>query len=258
MQQDFPHYFQNPHLDPAPFFLEGGSIGVLLIHGYTASPVEVNNVGKYLNDYGFTVSGPLLPGHGTSIEDLHACNWEDWIEFIEQAYQHLNEMCETVFVGGISLGALLTLHLGANYQEIAGLIAYAPALEFQNRFAKFTPYLKHLRKTLSWRKQNILESIVDERWCGYGIDSLPAISQMLNLQKKVECLLEAINQPILIVQGKMDQSVDPSGAQKIYDNISSIDKNLIWLEQSGHIVTLDNEWEYVAKKTASFIERISQ
>ena len=69
--------------------------------------------------------------------------------------------------------------------------------------------------------------------------------------------LNDINQPILIFQGMLDQSVDPSGAQKIYDSVRSEDKNLIWLKHSGHIVTLDTEWQTVAKKTADFVERVS-
>jgi carboxylesterase len=257
MQQDFPDYFQNPHLDPSPFFLEGGSIGVLLIHGYTASPVEVNFIGKYLNNRGFTISGPLLPGHGTSIEDLHDCKFEDWTDFIEKAYHDLDEKCESVVVGGISLGGLLALHLGAKYDDIDGLITYAPALQFRNKFAPLAPYLKYLTKTLTWRKTNLSASIVDDRWCGYGIDSIPAISQFLQLQERVQQRLNDINQPIIIFQGMLDQSVDPSGAQKIYDSVRSEDKNLIWLNQSGHIVTLDIEWQTVAMKTADFVERVS-
>ena len=257
MLQDFPDYFQNPQLDPSPLFLEGGSVGFLLIHGYTASPVEIALVGKYLNDLGYTISGPLLPGHGTNIEDLHTCTCDDWIDFVDQAYRELSQRCEKVIVGGMSLGGLLTLQLGAKFKDIAGLVAYAPAFELRNRFAPFAPYLKYLTKTISWRKGNIRKSIVDDRWCGYGIDSLPAISQLLEMQDRVRHLLKDIRQPILIFQGKLDQTVDPSGAQRIYDSVSSEDKNLIWLEHSSHIVTLDIEWEIVAKKTADFIERIS-
>jgi carboxylesterase len=76
---------QHPHLDPSPFLLEGGSTGILLIHGFTGSPPEMLLVGDYLNERDLTVSGPLLPGHGTTVEDLDTRTWEDWTSHVESA-----------------------------------------------------------------------------------------------------------------------------------------------------------------------------
>jgi alpha-beta hydrolase superfamily lysophospholipase len=118
---------QNPHLDSSPFFLEGGPSGVLLLHGFTATPVEVKLMGQYLHERGYTVSGPLLPGHGTTIEAINVCSWRDWVDHAARAYAELTARCTRVFVGGESLGGLLTLYLGSAYPEIAGLILYAPA-----------------------------------------------------------------------------------------------------------------------------------
>ena len=65
---------QNPHLDSSPFCFEGSSTGVLLLHGLTATPVEVRLIGQYLHERGYTVSGPLLPGHGATVEAINACS----------------------------------------------------------------------------------------------------------------------------------------------------------------------------------------
>ncbi len=113
---------RHSHLDPSPFFLEGGSIGVLLIHGFTGSPPEMRLVGDYLHQRGFTVSGPLLPGHGTTVEDMNRCQWTDWTNHVEKALADLQARCETVFVGGLSMGSLLTLYLAAHHPELHGAI----------------------------------------------------------------------------------------------------------------------------------------
>jgi alpha-beta hydrolase superfamily lysophospholipase len=114
---------QNPHLDSSPFLFEGGPCGVLLLHGFTATPVEVKLVGRYLHQRGYTVSGPLLPGHGTTIESINACRWRDWVDHAARAYAELAARCARVFVGGESLAAIL---LGARISRSRAICA--PAL----------------------------------------------------------------------------------------------------------------------------------
>jgi carboxylesterase len=124
-------------------------VGVLLIHGFTGSPPEMRMVGKYLHERGFTVSGPLLPGHGTVVEDMNACRWSDWTDHVEQALVALRTRCAHVFVGGLSMGALLSLYLAAHHPELSGAIAYSPPVKVSNRLIYLTPILKHvIRKKL--------------------------------------------------------------------------------------------------------------
>ena len=61
-----------------PFFYEGGSIGCLLLHGFTATPQEMRQLGRFLEQCGFTVNGVLLTGHGTQVQDLSHTTWHDW------------------------------------------------------------------------------------------------------------------------------------------------------------------------------------
>ena len=53
-----------------PFFLPGGSTGVLLIHGFTGLPAELVMMGRYLQQRGCTVLGVRLAGHGTTVEEI--------------------------------------------------------------------------------------------------------------------------------------------------------------------------------------------
>lgn len=177
-------YIQNPHLDQSPYIHQEGPVGILLVHGYSATPADMSLVCNYLSEKGYSVSVPLLPRHGTSIEDFHSCKVKEWTDHVELAYYDLKATCDFMFVGGISLGGLLALYLGEKFQEIDGLILYAPAWEIQNRFASLIPYMKYFIKSTSWRKARTEESIVDERWQGYKVDSLPAVTQMLDLQHR--------------------------------------------------------------------------
>lgn len=105
-------------LDPSPFLLVGGNVGVLLIHGFTASPTQLRLVGNFLHDRGLTVVAPLLPGHGTTVSDLSQQRWQNWTQHVDLAFADLKSRCKTVFVAGISLGSLLALHIAAEYSPL--------------------------------------------------------------------------------------------------------------------------------------------
>ena len=85
--QDGP--IQNPHLEGETFFWSGNEIGVLLLHGLTATTAEVRLLAEKLHASGYTISAPLLPGHGTRPEELNGTTWHDWAWAAEKAYSTL-------------------------------------------------------------------------------------------------------------------------------------------------------------------------
>lgn len=122
---------KNPHLSGESFFWPSGPTGVLLMHGFTATTAEIRPLAQRLLSKGYSVSGPLLPGHGTSPQDANRFTWKDWLQVCENAYRQLKFQCEPVFVGGESTGGLLALYLGSQHPEVAGILTYAPALDLQ-------------------------------------------------------------------------------------------------------------------------------
>jgi carboxylesterase len=248
---------QNPQLDSSPFFYPGSPTGVLLLHGLTATPVEVKLVGEYLHEHGYTVSGPRLPGHASSVEELNRCSWCDWVEHAREAYLDLDSRCQRVFVGGESMGGLLALFLASEYLSIAGLLIYAPVLRASSRLILLTPLLKHVIKTLEKnRPKDDPDSLVNQRWQGYTVDAIPALSELLTLQRQLRRRLHRVTQPLLVLQGRQDTTVDTRGAREIIDQVRSDDKELVWFERSSHCVMLDSEWEEAAQKTLAFLRRI--
>jgi len=243
---------QPKHLDPSVYSADGGPLGVLLIHGYTGSVAETRPMGEYFAGKGWTVRCPLLSGHGTVPRDLTRIRWRTWANEVQATLQDLQSRCDTVFVGGLSLGALLTLWLGSEEPEIAGLIPMAPAVQLQNRIA---PLTLGLRYVLKYSPFGALEDAdlgdpeaLDRIWC---YDELPlwGAAEVYLLQRQVRKTLSMIRQPILIYQGRRDAQLRPQAAQMVYDGVSSTDKTLLWLEHSGHNLLADGERKAVWAKT---------
>ncbi len=247
---------QPDHLDPSAYAADGGPIGALLIHGLTGSAAETRPLGEYLAARGLTVRCPLLPGHGTGPEDLLRVRWQDWVAEAETALGALQERCRAVFVGGLSLGSLLTLWLGAKRPEIKGLIVMSPAVKLQNPLLPLTPIMRHLLK------YNPLGAIGDDDlvdpegrnrvWC-YDRLPLNAVAETYRLQQQVRRTLAAVRQPILIFQGRHDAQIAPDAAQIVYRGVGSTDRTLVWLEHSGHNILVDGERETIWERCYTWL-----
>jgi len=245
---------RNPHLDGDSFFWQAGPTGVLLVHGYTATTAEVRLLGEYLHERGYTVAGPLLPGHRTTPEDMNRCRWQDWMGAVEQAYRQIAGRCERVFIGGESMGAVLALYAASEHPEAVGLLLYAPALLVRPsrmllvRFlAPFVPYVK---------KPIRPPTAADDRWQGYSVNPLRAAAQLNRLQQEARRRLPRLHQPVLVVQGRLDQTIDPRSGEVILRETASTVKELHWLERSTHCVILDQEWEQAAELALRFMQRV--
>lgn len=245
---------QNPQLEGDSFFWAGGPVGVVLSHGFTATTAEVRLLGRYLHERGYTVAGPLLPGHGTAPEDLIRCRWQEWSAALAAVYRQVAASCERVFVGGESMGALLALYVASEQPEVAGILTYAPALKASSRLISFAPVLWPFLKYITPPRDP--DGVVDGRWKGYTVRPVRAAAQLLRLQQAVRPRLPAIRQPLLIVQGRLDRTVDLPAVEALYREIGSPVKEFHWMEESTHCVILDREWEAVAQLTENFMARV--
>lgn len=251
-------HLHNPHLNGSPFLLTGaatgnGRVGVLLMHGLTATPYEVRALAERLHqDAGYTVAGPLLPGHGASPAALNATRWQDWLETAVAEYHLLATICDRVFVGGESTGAVLGLYLAATYPEVAGVLAYSPAIRLQ------LGRLDHLKLRLGAPFVTAVakESIdAAANWQGYPVNPLRAAVELLRLQQATLPRLSRVTQPVLVVQGAHDITIHPRSGRIILDAVRTPHKELHHMADSSHVVLLDRELEAILTLTRDFLSR---
>ena len=245
-------FLKNPQLEGRAFFWAGGPVGVLLCHGLTATAAEVRPFAKRLLDLGYTVAGPLLPGHGTSPQALNRTHWQDWVAAGEATYQQLAQRCKYVVLGGESAGAVIALYLASQHPEAAAVLAYAPAIklaaspfdEFRLRLA--APFMLGIPKGGIDR---------EEHWQGYRINPLKAAIQLIDFGKETIQHLPAVKQPLLVMQGRHDTTIDPNASEIILQDTGSEVTEMYWLEESTHVVLLDVQVDEITTLTDSFIKQ---
>jgi carboxylesterase len=242
-------FIKNPQLDGKTFFYKGNKVGFLLIHGFTATTTEVRLLADKLHKDGYTVSAPLLPGHMTTPEDMNTCSWMDWYGAVEAEFLSLKAKVDTIFVGGESMGALLSLLLASRQSGIKGLLCYSPALVTRRLWMAdlLHPFLKYQAK--GGKEDNL-------PWKGYTVNPVHAASQLHQLQIKTRKALPGVTTPIAIFQSKIDTSIDPHGAEVVYEKVGSVDKELHWFNESSHCMILDRQLDEIYAVTRKFILRL--
>lgn len=245
--------------DPSPFFLKAGPVGVLLVHGFTGTPKEMWPLGVYLHERGLTVSAPLLPGHGSTLAEINRANWRDWVAGVESAFVHLKQTTTRWFLGGFSMGSLLTLWMAAHHDDIAGIVLYAPALRIVDWRINLTPWLAPFVRTYRQSGESDLHDPEAVQWMG-GFERYPiaAAAELWHLRRHVQRDLSRVRTPALVVYSEGDRAIHPrSGPEMVRRLSQQAPVETLVLRDSGHAVVADREWETVAEATYRFVQRHS-
>ncbi len=239
--------------DAQPFAFEGGPTGVLVIHGFTGSTQSMLPYGEGLAAKGHTVLGPRLPGHGTSVEDLAARKHTEWTGEAERALEELAGKCERVFVTGLSMGGTITLWLAARHpDQVAGIIPIN-ALALAKPVFKLAPLLKYVVKQVPGVGSDIKKP--DCRESCYDRVPVAAVCELAKLLAEMREGLARVSAPALVIASRVDHVVpEPANADHIMANLGSGEKEMLWLEDSYHVATLDNDAELIIEKAGEFIE----
>ncbi len=235
------------------FAFGSGPVGALVVHGFTGSPHGVRGLGEYLGDRGIAVVAPRLPGHGTTWQDLATRTADDWTATVDASFEHLARNTDEIFLVGLSFGGALCLDLAArNPGRIAGIVTLAAMVFTKDPRRHLAPLIARTVASLPGVGSDIADPDVKE----IAYDRVPtrATYSMLRYIKRVKAAIPQIDAPILVMHGRQDHTVHPSNAQYIYDNVASTDKELVWLENSYHVITMDREKDMVFDRTYNFIK----
>jgi len=217
----------------------------VLIHGFTGSPMEIELIADHLKNKGFMVSTPTLAGHGTQINrmDMSRFSWSDWVASAEAAIEELDENYEELYLVGFSMGGVIAAHLATKY-HVKKLVLLSASFIYTNpksfiRNLKSKPFTgDQLSRYLHKFKHTPIKATYNFR----------------KLVKELGPSLNNVDVPTLIIQGELDDLVDPSSAEYIYNTIKSKEKSMHLLPRSKHIICWDCEKEQVVDLVDKFFD----
>jgi carboxylesterase len=241
-----------------PFFYPGGPIGCLLIHGFTGTPKEMTWMGEYLHQKGHTVLGIRLAGHATQPDDMLRVRWWDWVASMEDGLNLLKGCTQFQFAMGLSMGGCLALYAASHY-PIHGTVAvsapYAVPADPRLRFIKILKYF-HPRE-YKGSDSDFHNKEAEKIHVDYPYFPTPAVIELSNLVAEMQKGLPDVKVPVLMFQSKGDKVINADSMQQIYDHLGTADKQMNWVEDSGHVIVREPERERVFKAADEFVHRVS-
>lgn len=250
-------------------------IGCLMLHGFMGSPVSSRDMAKFIADKGVTVHCPLLPGHGNLPYQIHGYGKEDWLAEVAEAYDHLRERCDQIFLIGHSMGAALAASLATRHRDVCGLILLAPLYkvpDWRINFAAvgriFMPFLyplkhKAIDRDIFLGRVTDFDPTIDvhdpelQDWLVEAtripVDATDEMRKVSGLGRK---LWSKIHQPVIIFQGGNDPAVSPGNTEKLFQLLPTADKEMKFFPKVGHELMRPVEpiHKKVWQKIAEFIE----
>ncbi|MGO4385204.1 alpha/beta hydrolase [Specibacter sp. RAF43] len=227
-------------------------VGVAVCHGFTGSPVSMRSWSEYLAAEGYAVNMPLLAGHGTTWQDLSRTPWEHWYRDFEAAYLELSARCDAVFVAGLSMGGALALRVAARH-PVAGIAVVNPGLTFNDNRAKYAGLLKYVLRSVPAIGDDIKLPGVSEE--AYTRTPVAAAHELAKLFTNTVALLPQITAPVLLFRSTVDHVVPDSSVAVIRANIGSADLQVVPLENSYHVATMDNDAALIFSQSSNFFRR---
>ncbi|KAF1060218.1 alpha/beta hydrolase [Burkholderia gladioli] len=254
----------------APIFAEGDGHAVLLLHGLSSSPLELRYLARYLQDEGFTICAPVIEGYSAGSAELPM---ERWIEGAVREYDALAARYERVSVVGLSIGGALALRLIQERPDAQALALLSLTLTYNGwaipwyRFILDLAYYTPLRHRYRYReaepfglrnealRAKIARAMERDAFSEVGPSeiSLPALHQANRLARLARRQLGEIENDTLVIHSIDDETSSPRNPNTIIERIGASFLRTIWLDDSYHMITSDNEREIVARETALFL-----
>ncbi|WP_426225829.1 alpha/beta hydrolase [Pseudarthrobacter sp. DSP2-3-2b1] len=234
---------------------DGARIGVVLSHGFTGSPHGLRAWAQSFADAGFAVRMPLLPGHGTSWQELARTRWQQWHAALDEAYLDLDSQCDHVFVAGMSMGGALALRIAAT-RPVAGVVLVNPALVIDDPRAPLAGILKLVLKSTPAIANDILKPGVDEG--AYPRTPVAAAHEMNKMFKDTIRLLPRVTAPVRVFRSTVDHVVSDSSIVALRRGLTHAPLTLTALENSYHVATLDNDAEEIFRGSVEFLRTVAE
>jgi carboxylesterase len=262
------------------FTWHGGRSGVLLIHGLTGTPAEMRFVAKGLHDAGFTVNAVQLAGHCGSASDLLATGWRDWYESVDAAATKLRREVDHLFVAGLSMGALLALKLAFERpREVDGVGLYGTTFRYdgwavpaiarlsfllpaacalgigrKRAFMETFPYGIKNQRIRDWIVGRMLSG--DSAAGGLPGNPWPSLAEFIRLSGHVKRRLDRVRAPCLVIHSTNDDIASLDNVAIVEQSVSAPVEKIL-LDDSYHMISVDQQRDVVIERSAGFFKRIA-
>jgi esterase/lipase len=270
-KQDFDNDYLKYHINGEskskyvgkPLMIRGNSrqVGVILIHGYMAAPLEMKELAEYLSRKGLWVCVPRVKGHGTSPEDLARTRYQGWVESVDRAYAVVSSLCRKVVVGGFSNGAGLALDLAARVGNVAGVFAVSPPLRLKDLSTRLVPAVdvwnRFMKKFhLNEARMEFVDNHPENPHINYTRNPIAGVRELERFMSALEAKLTDIQVPALVIQGQGDPVVNPKGSVRVFQRIGSEDKTYVLFSFDRHGIVLGDGANRVHRTVWEFIDRL--
>ncbi len=226
-----------------------------MLHGFTGNPSSMRFIAKRCADEGFSVALPRLPGHGTSLEDMMTTSWDDWSSASLEAYDALSERCERVAVLGLSMGGGLCAFVAQERQSVAGCVFINPLVKpasdevvdgIEQLLDAGVSTFESIGSDI--KKEGTVES-------SYEATPLAAAKSLFNGIRGVYERLDLVRAPSLLLCSREDHVVSADNGDDLVARVGGPIER-VWLENSYHVATIDNDQELVETLSVNFLRKV--
>lgn len=242
--------------DAEPFSAPGGRAGVLVVHGFTGCPQSLKPLARAFAAAGFAVELPLLPGHGTTVEEMARTSWDDWSGAVERAYAELASRCERVVVAGLSMGGTLAVWLATRRPEVAGLVLVNPLVDGTTEtFVNVVAFARGAGDGLlpgvgsDIARPGIVESAYEAAPAHCFVSLAQAVEELAPRLGDVRC-------PVLLFTSVNDHVVDPVSSDTLASTVAGPVER-VPLARSFHVATLDWEQDLIEQRAVEFARSVT-
>ena len=239
-----------------PESIDGGPNGALVLHGFTGNPNSMRGIAHALGAAGFAVELPLLPGHGTAVEDMIPTGFSDWLGTAEEALAKLEARVPgKVVVVGLSMGGALTCWLASEHEELAGIAAINAIVSAPDGMGDFVQQLIDSGQELM---DGIGSDIADpdSHETAYAQTPVRPLVTMLAAAGELSDRIKRITCPTLILTSRNDHVVPPANSDLLAEAVQGpVERE--WYDRSYHVITLDYDKDAVEARVVEFAKRVT-
>jgi carboxylesterase len=236
-----------------------GTHGVLLLHGFGDTPQTLEYLATYIHAQGWSVRAPLLPGHGRTLDEFAASRASDWIDVARKELELLRSRYDTVAVVGLSMGGSLATILAAESPDIRAVVLLAPYLSMPTRLRRAASLHRVLSVVFPFLRGGGERSIRDPaeaaRNLAYGFTTPRLVFELSRVVALARAAAPTVSVPTLVVQSRQDNRIPPDAAERAFALFTAHERQILWTEGNGHIITVDYGRQAVFAATTDWLNK---